>query len=198
MKNLILWPLLLFNALSCFAQEQQAIKMSAKYAQDGDLVQLLQFQNIELTTVTFKGEDLKGKQYYIVSKEIWKGKIKATDTLINTKRINSKPIPADSLQFSVVAGKSAEKKLKIDFRFENMGLGREFKSTKSTDYSVRTVGVSSEIVTGTPFYAFAWILPYEEDGYKYWCEVEKNGKNIESWGSIYNIEHYILFEMNFF
>lgn len=54
------------------------------------------------------------------------------------------------------------------------------------------------IETGKPFYAFAYILPYEKDGYKYYCAVESSGKDIEQWGAEFGIKHYILFEINLY
>lgn len=188
--------LALYFSVSAYGQ---SIKMSTDYPEDKSLSQLLQFQNIEMYNVKFEGEALKGKNYYIVAKEIWNGKIKSIDTLINSAKVSHVgAIQGNSLALSVISGKSSEKKLKLDIRFERIGLTREFKSTKSTDYSLRPFGEQLQIEAGKPFYALASILPYEKDGYKYWCAVESSGKDIEKWGSEFGIEHYILFEMKFF
>ncbi|RZJ68151.1 MAG: hypothetical protein EOO45_15010 [Flavobacterium sp.] len=68
----------------------------------------------------------------------------------------------------------------------------------SDDYSLRILERESNIEPGKPFYAFSYILPYEKDGFKYYCAVEGSGKDVEKWGTEFDIEHYILFEMTFF
>jgi len=54
-----------------------------------------------------------------------------------------------------------------------------------------------EIEPGKEFYALAYILPYEKDGWKMYCAVDSSGKDVESWGKEFAIEHYLVFEMKF-
>ena len=42
------------------------------------------------------------------------------------------------------------------------------------------------------------ILPYEKDGFKYFCAVDNSGIDVENWGKEFGIEHYIIFEMKFY
>ena len=82
--------------------------------------------------------------------------------------------------------------------FDRFEIEKEYKSINSKDYSLRDFGTYFPIIPGKPFYAFAYILPYEDkEGNKYWCAVESSGKDIETWGKEFGIKHYILFEMNF-
>lgn len=177
-----------------------AVKMSTIHPKEKYLKKLLSFQNVEMYDVIFSGKELKGKNYAIIIKDIWNGKIKTTDTLINSATLQYiGPITSDSLKFTVVAGKSAEKKIKVNFNFDRFSLSKEFKSINSTDYSFRSFGTQLPIEYEKPFYAFAFILPYEDkNGSKYWCAVESSGKDIESWGTAFGIKHYILYEMIFF
>ncbi|RZJ73963.1 hypothetical protein [Flavobacterium sp.] len=159
---------------------------------------LLEFEEIDYYKVAISGENVKGRNYSIVSKEIWKGKVKKVDTIFNSREHEVFKIDNDSLLFTVMSGKTDAKNLRIKFNFGRFGISRNYKSTKSDEYSLRDFGTRMPISVGKPFYAFAYILPTEhKDGSKSWCEVEADGTDIENWGKKFNIEHYLLFEMKF-
>lgn len=193
---------LFFSCLAVAAQENAlpAIQMKSDiYSENKILTDIMRFEDIDYYTTKFTGAALKNKEYYIVAKEIWNGKIKKTDTVFNSST-NSYigKIEKDSLNLRVIAGKSSDKTLKIKFMFDRFEVQKEYKSTRSEDYSLRDFGSHFPIVPGKPFYAFAYILPYEDpQGNKFWCAVESSGKDIESWGKEFGIKHYILFEMRF-
>ena len=138
------------------------------------------------------------KDYYLVSKEIWDGEIKKTDTLINTTSHILFKKAEDTLKMTVMTGKESEKKLRTQFDFGRFSLENTYESLLTDDYSMRTYGRLTAIEPNKPFYAFAYILPYEKDNGKYYCAVEGSGKDIEKWGETFGIKHYILFEMCFF
>ena len=102
-------------------------------------------------------------------------------------------------KFKLISKLTNENKLKINFKFPSFSTTREFNAIKSDDYSLRNVAEASEIDINynERFYLFAYILPYEKDGAKYWCAVESSGKDIEKWGKEFGIEHYLVFEMLF-
>ncbi len=51
----------------------------------------------------------------------------------------------------------------------------------------------------TPFiYSHTFYLTKKSNGSKSWCDVGKDGKDIEKWGEKFNIKHYLIFEMRFF
>ena len=88
----------------------------------------------------------------------------------------------------------------MKFKFPRFSTNKEFKATKSKDYSLRNIADESnlDIQYNEPFYLLAYILPYErEDGSKSWCEVGTAGKDLENWGNKFGIKHYLLFEMTF-
>lgn len=103
----------------------------------------------------------------------------------------------DTLFLKVYAKKTDEPKLKLWFRFPQFGLERKYDAIHSDDYSLRDVGLSEDIRYGENFYAFAYILPYESNRMKQWCAVDSSGKDIETWGNEFGIEHYLVFEMKF-
>ena len=199
-KKLLL-SILIFTlcSLQCNAQDEPGIKMtSPEIKTDKAVLDLMSWQKIGYENVEFTGKDLKGKDYYLVSKEIWDGEIKKTDTLINTTSHMLFKKAEDTLKITVMTGKESEKKLRTQFDFGRFSLENTYESLPTDDYSMRTYGRLVAIEPNKPFYAFAYILPYEKDNGKYYCAVEGSGKDIESWGKLFNIKHYILFEMCFF
>lgn len=160
---------------------------------------LLDFEGIDYYKVAIWGENMKGKKYSIVSKEIWNGKTKKTDTVFDSREHAMFKMQKDTLAFTVMSGKTQAKNLRVQFNFGRFGITRNYRSTKSDEYSLRDFGTRSPIHVSTSFYAFACILPTEhKDGSKSWCEVESNGEDIENWGKKFGIEHYLLFEMRFY
>ena len=181
------------------AQTETGIKMTSPESKtDKVLLDLMSWQKIGYQQVEFTGKDLKGKDYYLVSKEIWDGEIKKIDTLINTTSHILFKKAEDTLKMTVMTGKESEKKLRTQFDFGRFSLDNTYESLPTNDYSMRTYGRLVSIESNKPFYAFAYILPYEKDNGKYYCAVEGSGRDIEKWGETFGIKHYILFEMCFF
>lgn len=175
----------------------QNLKMTSKGSFDNrELRTLLSFQNMDYYNISISGEKLKGKNYYILSREIWNGTIKKTDTIFSSRDIEMFRVSKDTLSFQVISGKTSDKNLRVMFSFDRFAITRNFKCTKSSEYSLRDFGSHVSIETGKPFYALAYILPTEhKDGSKSWCEVEADGTDIEKWGQKFGIKHYVLFEM---
>lgn len=195
MKKCIYFLLLISDI--CIAQSTP-LKMTTTFPENKEVDQLLRFEGIDMYHTKIGGTNLKERHYYIAAKEIWKGKIKSVDTLFNSATFPVSVIEGDTLKFNVIAAKSASTTLKIMFDFGRFYLTREYKSTKYTDYSLRDFGTQLQIETGKSFYAFAYILPKRnKDGSSSWCAVQYSGKDIETWGAEFGIEHYILFEMQF-
>lgn len=181
------------------ALEDGKINMTTTYGSKiPELRDVLNFENIDYFNVQFSGNELKGKDYLLIVKELWDGEVKDTDTLVNTsenKRLNA--LASSDLKFTVTAKKSGESTLKIQFKFPQFGMTKSYKATNSEDYSLRDVGTNLVIEEGKSFAAFAYILPYEKDGWKMWCAVDSSGKDIESWGHEFGLKHYLIFEMQF-
>ncbi len=78
-----------------------------------------------------------------------------------------------------------------------VGLNRKYDAITSDDYSLRDIGTKIAIRNNVPFPAFAYILPYEENGWKMYCAVDQSGTNVEDWGKRFKIRHYLIFEMRF-
>jgi len=195
MKRIILTQILILISIIGFSQD---IKMTTERVKNNELQDLLSFENIDYYNVTFSGKSLIGKNYLLISKEIWNGIITKTDTIVNSsKNERITKITKDSFSFKVISKKTFDNFLKIHFRFPQFGMTKRYRAIDSDDYSLRDFGTGLEIKNGQNFYALAYILPYEKDGWKMWCAVESSGKDIENWGKEFGIEHYLIFEMKF-
>jgi hypothetical protein len=173
--------------------------MKTEYSSDNqEMSDLLQFENIDFYKVEFIGKDISEKNYVLIAKEMWDGKLKRTDTIINTSKYPKMSEPkSDTLKLKVYAKRTDEPKLKLWFRFPKFGINKNYDAIMSDDYSLRDTGINETIEFGKNFYAFTYILPYEKDGYKFWCAVDDSGKNVENWGKEFGIKHYLIFEMKF-
>ncbi|TCK66774.1 hypothetical protein DFQ05_2048 [Winogradskyella wandonensis] len=204
-------------ALICFssltAQQSQeelveikapsGLKMTTDYSSDNyELSDILDFEGIDYMKINFEGEELKGKAYKITVKEIWNGKVKSESVVVDSKNLGVPQfatLKKGELKMRILA-KHVDNKLQMKFKFPRFSTNKEFKATKSKDYSLRNIADESnlDIQYNKPFYLLAYILPYErEDGSKSWCEVGTAGKDLENWGSKFGIKHYLLFEMTF-
>lgn len=198
-----LFKILLFTL--CFtqpaaAQKEQAIKLDSNPKPWGsdEMQRLAEWQHLDYQKVKFTGPQLKGRNYYIVSKEFHKGEITKTDTLFKTgKFMFFEPVKTDTLSFSIMGGRTSDTSLKAEFKFDRFSIEADFDCKDTNDYSLR-VHEWLPIEPGQPFYAFSYILPYEKGEYKYYCAVEGSGKDMEKWYQEFGIEHYVLFEMNFY
>ena len=163
-----------------------------------DIHRLANWIGVDYHKATFTSKELKGKNYYVVYKDIWDGKITKIDTIVKSgSAAYAPPLDSEIFEVSVMGGKTGGKTLKAEFIFDRFSWIHEFPSLETDDYSLRIMD-RQPIEIGIPFYAFAYIMPYEKDGYKYYCAVESSDTPVEEWGKAFGIRHYILFEMNFF
>lgn len=177
--------------------------MKSDYSSDNpEIRDILQFEGIEYFKLSFTGKDLANKSYHLSVKEVWNGKIKSDSTIINSAEMPApqfQKINDTIFKLKVISKLMDNNKLKVTFKFPRFSTTREFDAVKSKDYSLRNVAKANatNIKYNEKFYLLAYILPYEKDRYKYYCAVESSGKDIESWGKEFEIEHYLIFEMIF-
>ena len=194
----IIKPFLIFLFLTNLIYSQD-VKMTTEYSSENqDVSDLLQFENIDFYKVKFIGKNISDKNYVLIAKEMWDGKLKSTDTIIDTSKYpKMSESKSDTLNLKVLAKRTDEPKLRLWFRFPKFGIDKKYDAIMSDDYSLRDTGISENIQYGKNFFAFTYILPYENDGFKMWCAVDNSGKDVENWGKEFGIKHYVIFEMKF-
>lgn len=201
----IVFTLLFLSTCTLFAQmpRSNSITMSSEYlSENKDISDLMFFEGVEFYKIKFTGEDLIGSTFKLTAKEIWNGKLKNETVVTNSATIDIPGLEKlkDSIfNFKVISKLTGDNKLKMSFKFPRYGRTMEFDAIKSDDYSLRNVAetFNEDITKGKKFYLMAYILPYENEGAKYWCAVENSGKDIENWGTKFGIKHYLVFEMCF-
>lgn len=198
MKKLFLVLAASLCLISARAQDNQpSIRMVAELASSSELINILKFQEIDYYRVKFIGADLVGKHFTLTCKTLTDGVVTSLDTIINTKVFTwVGAIDNDTLSLDLL-GSKVNGNLKMFFRFPRIGLNKKYPATDSDSYSLRALGSKYCIKLNEPFPAFAYILPYETDGYQMYCAVEQSGTNVEEWGHKFNIKHYLIFEMLF-
>jgi len=204
MKNILAIGLILISSIAFSQIENKGeIKMISDYSLDNSEIRdILQFEGIEYLKLSFIGKDLANKSYHLTVKEIWNGEIKSDSTIMNSAKIGVEQfekINDTVFNLKIISKLTTENKLKMTFKFPRFSTHREFDAIKSNEYSLRNVAEASgtNIKYNEKFYLLAYILPYEQGEYKYYCAVESSGKDIENWGKEFGIKHYLVFEMIF-
>ena len=183
--------------------ENSELKMISKYAENEELSDILWFEEIDYFKIKFVGgEELKNKSYCIRVKEFKDGILTMDTIAIDTKKMGIErfeTINDTILSLNVIAKQTLDNKLKIMFKFPAFVATREYETIITEDnYSLRNLADESKlpIKYNESFYLLAYILPYHMgNGYKSYCEVGQNGKDVENWGTKFGIKHYLLFEM---
>ncbi|NQX85752.1 MAG: hypothetical protein HRT67_07580 [Flavobacteriaceae bacterium] len=88
----------------------QDIKMTTEYSSENqDVSDMLNFESIDFWKIKFIGKDITDKNYILVAKEMWDGKIKSTDTIINSsKHPKNSEVKSDTLKLKVMAKRTDE------------------------------------------------------------------------------------------
>ena len=176
------------------------IKMETYWGSSNqELQDILNFQDINYLKSNFTSPELKGKNYQIISKEVWGGRIIKVDTLINTMTNQRAPsIKSDTLSLRITASKTKDDELKVYFKMPGISIVPHFEALNREDYLFTNIGSDQEIAIGKSFYPFVYMLPYEdENDLMNYCTVNDSGIDVESWGTDFGLKHYIIFEMLF-
>ncbi|WP_343530873.1 hypothetical protein [Pedobacter sp.] len=190
--------LVLLNMAKAQKPTEGAVKMTADYGPANEEARVIvDFQGVEYYKVKLMGTQLKATKVLLYCKEMWNGKVKKVDTLI--KKLDFKNLTnakGDTLSFSVL-GRRVDDKLQVLFRFPRLGVNKKYQSLKTDNYSLRVLGNHYKIELNKSFPVFAYILPYEKDGWLMYCAVDQSGENVEDWGKKFGIKHYLIYEMAF-
>lgn len=203
-KSILILIFLSLTGLSIAQKTDTGLKMISEYSSKiPEVRDILQFEGIEYYKLEFVGKELKNKSYHLTVKEIWNGGDVSESTIINSAELpyeQMKMVNDTVLNITVMSKLTHKHKLKMTFKLPRFTIEKEFDAIDTNEYRLRNVAEESNMEIGydKKFYLMAYILPYErEDGSKSWCDVNTDGKDIESWGKIFGIKHYLLFEMKF-
>lgn len=201
MKALFLLSFLSFTV--CFSQNQDSLKLKIDYGVASEEFQdYLLMKNIDFYKVNISNKNLKGKTFTLVSKEYWNKELTKTDTIINLKN-SPRRIESDTLSFNIITEKVSKDSLQFFVKFKGLlSINRKYKTTEANSYSARDLsnGIETNFQLGKSFPLLVYTLPYKDPKYPdylFYCELTKEGIPPEEWGDKFNLEHYIIFEMQF-
>ena len=185
--------------------QPNVIKLTTKHiAMDNmDLAAVLRFHNIDFIKGEFTGENLQGKYFTLICKNIWNGEITEVDTIVSARIFKNvfgrSPIQRETYTFNMIGGMVGDS-LQVDFSPMTSKRYKAIDDKWFTKwYSLRPTVMRGENIIElnkfTPI--FVYMLPYQQGNALMWCAVEQSGHDIEAWGKQFNIEHYMIFEIMF-
>ncbi|MHA6279534.1 hypothetical protein ACXYMT_05080 [Salinimicrobium sp. CAU 1759] len=199
MKNLALVILL----IGCQALSQESITMTLNPVEiDQDLKIVLDFENISLDEVQFKGNSIKDKYYVLRLKEFKQGTLTTTQTLFDERGNKYFKVDSTFTAFRFMS-KIDKDHLKLWIRSNRFGSKQSYFGINDNNgrYVVKDFLGSErslKVPADSPFYVYAIITPNRSsNGSGSYCRVAQSKVNPEEFGREFDIPHYFLVEMEF-
>lgn len=202
MKQLLKFIFSLF-LISNFAFSQNTIKMTYKYGSDnGEIQDIIDFENIYIETLNFEGDLLNGKNYQINLEEYKNGKLTTKKLLFDSSESDYFKINSNSLSLKFFF-KMSDGKLKTYIRSNLFGTKKSYFNlmNDSDKYALKDFFGEKKELTINPNKknaVFAILTPtIHPDGSGSYCEVAQSDIAPEKLGKHFKIPHYFLVTINF-
>ncbi|MDM1041762.1 MULTISPECIES: hypothetical protein [Empedobacter] len=202
MKQLLKFIFSLF-LISNFAFSQNTIKMTYKYGSDnGEIQDIIDFENIYIETLNFEGDLLNGKNYQINLEEYKNGKLTTKKLLFDSSESDYFKLNSNSLSLKFFF-KMSDGKLKTYIRSNLFGTKKSYFNlmNDSDKYALKDFFGEKKEVTINPNKknaVFAILTPtIHPDGSGSYCEVAQSDIAPEKLGEHFKIPHYFLVTINF-
>ena len=207
MKKILLVLIVLAGfALNSFAQSD--VKLRHEGADSADLQSLIHFEGINIERLSFKGSDLKNKDYQIIIKKFVNGNLAQTDVAFDSREsVYTKGdaffrIKTDQLTFRILAQAGLDNTVKYEFQFDRYSQSKEYQvATNQKAFVLRNFlgGQLEQSISLTKDNHLAiFMLPYvKENGASAYREVTQSGVNPEELGKEYPIPLYFLIDIKF-
>ena len=202
MKQLLKFIFSLF-LISNFAFSQNTIKMTYKYGSDnGEIQDIIDFENIYIETLNFEGDLLNGKNYQINREEYKNGKLTTKKLLFDSSESDYFKLNSNSLSLKFFF-KMSDGKLKTYIRSNLFGTKKSYFNlmNDSDKYALKDFFGEKKELTINPNKknaVFAILTPtIHPDGSGSYCEVAQSDIAPEKLGEHFKIPHYFLVTINF-
>ena len=202
MKLLLKFIFSLF-LISNFAFSQNTIKMTYKYGSDnGEIQDIIDFENIYIETLNFEGDLLNGKNYQINLEEYKNGKLTTKKLLFDSSESDYFKLNSNSLSLKFFF-KMSDGKLKTYIRSNLFGTKKSYFNlmNDSDKYALKDFFGEKKELTINPNKknaVFAILTPtIHPDGSGSYCEVAQSDIAPEKLGEHFKIPHYFLVTINF-
>ena len=177
--------------------------MTYKYGSDnGEIQDIIDFENIYIETLNFEGDLLNGKNYQINLEEYKNGKLTTKKLLFDSSESDYFKINSNSLSLKFFF-KMSDGKLKTYIRSNLFGTKKSYFNlmNDSDKYALKDFFGEKKEVTINPNKknaVFAILTPtIHPDGSGSYCEVAQSDIAPEKLGEHFKIPHYFLVTINF-
>lgn len=190
--------LILFIPMGTAAQDSLSLRV--KYAQTEDMQDLLALENINYKKYFLEGIPVKDKYVILTRQTFWQGEANAPDTIMDT-RIFGLKTEGTEFPVRVMAKRSDPDTMRIQFRFPWFITHTDQEVLSRDDYTLADMIQDQELkLPGDPGSIILMVLslPYEDPdrpGYKFYCELSKDGVPPEQWFETFGVPHYVIFRM---
>ena len=163
---------------------------------------LFEFENINQSEFSFKGELIKGKFYVIRMKEFLNGELIKTETLFDERGNEYFRVDTTETSFKLLT-KVEQNDIKVWIRGNGFGSKQSyFPTTKDNGrYVAKDFFGGQKVLKENSKEAFeimSVITPNRnEDGSGSYCRVAQSEIDPEEFGNVFNIPHYYLIEIEF-
>ena len=163
---------------------------------------LFEFENINQSEFSFKGESIKGKFYVIRMKEFLNGELIKTETLFDERGNEYFRVDTTETSFKLLT-KVEQNDIKVWIRGNGFGSKQSyFPTTKDNGrYVAKDFFGGQKVLKENSKEAFeimSIITPNRnEDGSGSYCRVAQSEIDPEEFGNVFNIPHYYLIEIEF-
>ena len=163
---------------------------------------LFEFENINHSEFSFKGESIKGKFYVVRMKEFLNGDLIKTETLFDERGNEYFRVDTTETSFKLLT-KVEQNDIKVWIRGNGFGSKQSyFPTTKDNGrYVAKDFFGGQKVLKENSKEAFeimSVITPNRnEDGSGSYCRVAQSEIDPEEFGNVFNIPHYYLIEIEF-
>lgn len=195
--------LLLFGILFCMqvATAQKLINLQVGYTNNIELQEYYNFEGIEYIKLKFTSTEGLPQYFALTSSEYLDGKLHKLDTIVNTKKLEIKN-SSDQVQINIMTKKVNEKTSKFQFTLPRFTVLKEYQVESTEKYILSYLNRSginkfnSNEIEDILVYTGPYTKP-ETSGLKYYCDY-RDGTPTDQWSERFGINHYIVFEIQFF
>lgn len=195
--------LICFLVVGYCSFSQQFVTMENRYgATDRELQNVLNFENIFLERLSFKGPDLIGKKYKVTMKEFKDGQLSNATVLFDGTDGDFFKVTSDSVNVGFLF-KLENEVLKTQVFGQRFGSRKLYLPlvSKADDYALKDFFGRKKKLTlniDSVNAVFAIITPtIHEDGSGSYCEVAQSPVPVEQLGTYFKIPHYFIVYISF-
>jgi len=204
MKHLVLL-ITLSLAFAAKAQQSDSTTIKAVFGSTNTEVhELMGFLGVEHFHIELNDPKLAGKYFHLISQEFKNGIAQPEQDMFGFAK-RKEPLQFDSsgrLAFDVYARSVDATTIEAFFKLPRVGQRKTYKveADDARRYSFRTDILSYKNQTtvvpiGRKFPFLVHTLPYDKDGFSYYCTVAQSRVAVSDWYKEFGVKHYIAYQL---